>query len=139
MDRKLNELINELEAAIVKENFIDIAYEIIEEIAEKEDAFESISQILMIMEKNPDADFGKPGPLVHFVEKYYQNGYEEKLIESVKRRPTKHTVWMLNRIINGSKSDSRDYFINILNEISTLTNIDQDVLGLVNHFKNLNE
>ena len=30
------------------------------------------------MELNPGLDFGTPGPLVHFVEQFYGNGYEQK-------------------------------------------------------------
>jgi hypothetical protein len=29
-------------------------------------------------------NFGKPGPLVHFVEMFYKKGYEEKLAESIR-------------------------------------------------------
>jgi hypothetical protein len=67
------------------------------------------------MEKNPTLDFGSPGPLVHFVEKYYRNGYEPELLASVSRRPIVHTVWMLNRLINGTKeADLRNKYIDAL-------------------------
>jgi hypothetical protein len=60
---------------------------------------EVTEEILRFMEAHPDMDYGAPGPLVHFMEAL--SGYEGKLIESVERRPTPHTVWMLNRVING--------------------------------------
>ena len=43
-----------------------------------------------------------PGALVHFSEKFHHHGYEEKLLESISRRPVSHTIWMLNRLINGT-------------------------------------
>jgi len=40
-------------------------------------------------EEHSAIDFGTPGPLVHFMERFYGKGYEEKLIESVRRKPTR--------------------------------------------------
>src|SRR5690242_2618518 len=70
---------------------------------------ETVEPILRFLESNPDLDVGSPGPLVHFVERFYGHGYESTLIASVERRPTPHTVWMLNRVINGTKdAETRD-------------------------------
>lgn len=137
MEKELNELVNKLEESITNDNFIDISYDVVEEIEEREDASEAIQPILMLIEKNPNVDFGKPGPLVHFVEKFYKRGYEEKLVESLERCPTKHTVWMLNRIINGSQGERKEYFINILDNIMLYPNIDNEVLLLAKHFRKL--
>jgi hypothetical protein len=63
---------------------------------------ETVEAVLRFMEQYPTVDFGMPGPLVHFVERFRGNGYEEELSESVRRKPTLHTVWMLNRLINGT-------------------------------------
>ena len=49
---------------------------------------EALEPILHFMGEHPKIDFGVPGPLVHFVETFYRIGYEEKLIESVQRKPT---------------------------------------------------
>lgn len=51
---------------------------------------EAVTPLLELMERHPMDDFGMPGAIVHFVERFYKNGYEELLIESVKRRPTMH-------------------------------------------------
>ena len=139
MEKGLNELISKLQKYISSDNFIDIAYEVVEEIEEREDSFEAVQPILGIMEKNKDVDFGKPGPLVHFVEKFYKNGYEEKLVDSLKRCPTKHTVWMLNRIINGSQGDRKVCFIKVLDDVIAFSNLDSEVLSLANHFKSLHQ
>lgn len=98
MHNELNQLMIKIEKSINTEDFIDVTYDIVEEIEESEDAFEAIQPIFKLMEKYPEINFGRPGPLVHFVEKFYKNGYEEKLVESLKRKPKQHTVWMLNRV-----------------------------------------
>ena len=65
MKKELKELINRIEEAITNDDFIDISYDIVEEIEEREDSFEAVEPILILMEKNPDFDFGEPGQLVH--------------------------------------------------------------------------
>jgi hypothetical protein len=137
MEKELSQLVDELNESILKEDFIDIAYNVIEKIEEREDAFDAIDSILMLMERNPNVDFGTPGPLVHFAERFYKNGYEEKLVDSLKRCPTKHTVWMLNRIINGSQGDKKKYFINVLRDVIVFPNLNNEVISLANHFKSL--
>jgi hypothetical protein len=65
---------------------------------------EAVEPVVRFIEQHPTIDFGTPGPLVHFVERSSGNGYEERLLESVGRRPTSHTIWMLNRVINGTRA-----------------------------------
>jgi hypothetical protein len=139
MEHELNKLMVKLEKSIMKDDFIDFTYDIVEKIEEREDAFEAIQPIFKLMEKYPNVNFGSPGPLVHFVEKFYKNGYEEKLVESLKRQPTQHTVWMLNRVINGSQGDRKAYFINVLDSIIAFPNLDEEILSLASHFKSLLE
>jgi len=68
---------------------------------------ESVEPILRFMEEHPTLDYGMPGPLVHFVEEFHSNGHEEKLIESVSKNPTMVTVWMLNRVLNGTEDPAK--------------------------------
>ena len=63
--------------------------------------------IFRIIEKNSDFDFGMPGQIVHTLEKHYKKGLEEELFKSLNRKPTFYTLWMLNRIINGT-SDTKE-------------------------------
>lgn len=139
MKKSLIELMNELSNSISDENFTDIAYDITDEIEGMPDAFDAVEPILKLMESNPDADFGKPGPLVHFVETFYKKGYEEKLVESLQRRPIMHTVWMLNRIINGSEGDKKEYFLSVLKNISKVPNLDSEVVALAEQFLTLHQ
>ena len=92
-----------------------------------------------LLENNPDIDFGNPGPLVHFLEIFYKKGYEKKLVESLKRQPTKHTVWMLNRIINGSEKEIKNYFINVLLDVLKFPNISNDLVLIVKQFNDLHK
>jgi hypothetical protein len=55
---------------------LDYAGDVIEELSELDEVSEAIEPILKIMETNPSVDYGEPGPLVHFCESYYKNGYE---------------------------------------------------------------
>ncbi len=64
---------------------------------------EAVDPILRFMETHPEIDYGMPGALVHFVERAYLRGYAQLLLDSLARRPTPHTVWMLNRVINGTE------------------------------------
>jgi hypothetical protein len=50
-------------------------------------------------EDHAGADLGTPGPLVYFVERFYPQ-YLDELCESVMRKPTTYTIWMVNRILN---------------------------------------
>lgn len=63
--------------------------------------------LFRILEKNSDFDFGMPGQIVHTLEKYYKKGLEEELFKSLNRKPTFYTLWMLNRILNGT-SDTKE-------------------------------
>ena len=63
--------------------------------------------LFRILEKNSDFDFGMPGQIVHTLEKHYKKGLEEELFKLLNRKPTFYTLWMLNRIINGT-SDAKE-------------------------------
>jgi hypothetical protein len=63
--------------------------------------------LFRILEKNSDFDFGMPGQIVHTLEKHYKKGLEEELFKSLNRKPTFYTLWMLNRILNGT-SDAKE-------------------------------
>ena len=96
---------------------------------------ESIDPILEFMEAHPDLDYGMPGALVHFVEEYYQKGYEERLINSVSRKPTMLTVWMLNRVINGTQEPAKkEVLISTMRQAVTNLKTDRQTLERVNGF-----
>lgn len=97
----------QLEAIASAEDFASSSAELTERWCAADVGFESVEPILQFMEKHPTLDYGMPGPLVHFVEEFYTKGYEEKLIECVSRNPTMMTVWMLNRVLNGTEDPAK--------------------------------
>lgn len=86
--------------------FDDSSTEVVERWELESIGFEAVEPVLAFMEEHPYVDFGSPGALTHFIEKFHRRGYDEALLSSVKRRPTPHTVWLLNRLINGEHDES---------------------------------
>lgn len=82
------------------------------------EGFELVEPILRLMESHPDFDFGAPGFFVHFVETYYKKGYEGLLIDSLKRAPSLHTLWMLNRILNAVEGEELNEKVSLLRSIA---------------------
>ena len=96
---------------------------------------ESIEPILLFMEQHPNIDYGMPGALVHFVERFFGNGYEERLVESVARKPTQQIVWMLNRVINGTSSPNvRQKYIKVLKDARLNFAADMKTRKQIDHF-----
>jgi hypothetical protein len=137
MDDEFNQLIAQLSGALRDGSLDSVADTISDELGKNPHAFEAVRAILELMESNPDFDFGRPGALVHYVEKYYRNGYEDELLASLARRPTQHTVWMLNRLINGSEGESKRRYLRVLDGITLDRSLDASVLSLAEHFKSL--
>jgi hypothetical protein len=76
-------------------------------------SLEIVEAILQFMESHPEIEYGIPGSLVHFVEAF--PNYQEKIIESVERKPTPHTLWMLDRVITAEQDQrQRDALIAVL-------------------------
>jgi hypothetical protein len=96
------ELRNRLQAALEADDLYDRPAALVGDLKRSGSGLETVVEILRFMEANPDADFGSPGPLVHFVEEFQGHGYETALVESINRQAASHTVWMLNRVINGA-------------------------------------
>ena len=90
-----------------EEDFADHSYEIVKGWLSTGAGVDAVEPVLRFMEAHQDWDLGSPGDLVHFVERFFGKGYEEELIASIQRLPTAHTLWMLNRLINGEKDGQR--------------------------------
>lgn len=96
------ELIHRLDAIKSDPNFRSASAAEAAEWTEAGAGAEYVEPILRFMEANPDLDYGMPGGLVHFLESLHGRGYEQLLLDSIQRQPTKMTTWMLNRLINGT-------------------------------------
>ena len=129
----LNSIIQKMEAGMQdNEDFENVMMDCMAEIEENYNQLDSVQPLLRLMERHPLTDFGSPGPIVHFVERFYQKGYEEELLLSLKRMPTLHTVWMLNRLINGT--DQAEVYLDLLKEISENASYDKEIREEALHF-----
>ena len=120
----IDNILQEIENLVGSDSF---EYEIddkIEQIRETGAGIEIVTLLLQIMERHPLADFGMPGAMVHFIETFYPS-YEPNLIESLKRRPTLHTVWMLNRCIN--VSSKKEEYLRLMKEIADSEDIENEI------------
>lgn len=128
----LDNVIKEIENAVGTDDFELIMEENIMKLKVEGVGIEAVTPLLELMERHPMDDFGIPGAIVHFVEQFYKNGYEELLIESVKRRPTMHTVWMLNRVMNGS--ENKNDYLEIMKEITERSDIEEVIKNSASEF-----
>ena len=74
------EIIEVLKNAVRPNEEYCIDNEVMHALYQYSNPFDLVEPILEIIESNPNVDFGMPGDLVHFVEKFYKKGYEELLI-----------------------------------------------------------
>lgn len=128
----LDTVIKEIENAVGTDDFEFIMEENIMKLEVEGVGIEAVTPLLELMERHPMDDFGMPGAIVHFVERFYKNGYEELLIESVKRRPTMHTVWMLNRVMNGS--ENKNDYLEIMKEVTERSDIEEAIKNSASEF-----
>ena len=91
----------------------------------------AVEPLLQLFERHPTAYFGDPGAIVDFIEQF-GGEYENSLAASVKKTPTRTTVWMLNRCINAGKHTEE--FMDILKKISGRTDVDKDIKECAQEF-----
>lgn len=99
-----NDVLQSLQAIAASDDFMGQTHELTHKWSSEPDSYKAVDPILSFLEERPDVDVGSPGPLVHFVEQFSGEKYEAKLLKSVHRKPTAHTLWMLNRVINSIKN-----------------------------------
>lgn len=126
--------IKEIEDSIGSDDFELVMEDNVMKLEIQNIGIEAVKPLLQLMERHPLVDFGVPGAIVHFVERFYKKGYEELLVESIKRKPTMHTVWMLNRIINGSEN-KKDY-IELMNAIIEHDGVEDEIRKQARAFMN---
>ena len=110
------QIIGALKAAAkpYEEYYIDD--EVMEAINTYSNPYEFVAPILEIIADNPSVDFGMPGELVHFVEQFYKNGYEELLIASVSDNP------------------QRDKFAEVIRELKNEESISVEIKDAIDEF-----
>ena len=127
----IDKLLREIEELVGSDDFIYDVEEKIELIKDEGAGIEIVTPLLQIMERHPLDDFGMPGAMVHFIETFYPR-YEPDLIESLKRRPALHTVWMLNRCIN--ISPKKDEYLSIMKEIADREDVEEEIRNSAQEF-----
>lgn len=124
-----------LEACKTSDYFcLDIEDDLVRLTASDVDPRQSIRTILAFMEENPETDFGSPGNLVHYMEGLLGHGYEEALLTSVKKQPTTHTVWMLNRLANGKDVHWREQALETLASMAANDSAPSEIHDLAKEF-----
>jgi len=90
---------------------------------------EAVEPVLRFMEAQSSVDLGSPGPLVHFIERFRDDRYVELLIESLARRPTQHTVWMLSRAILATAEPlAREHLVRLMEQVRDSPASDHNVV-----------
>ncbi|MDE6698970.1 MAG: hypothetical protein K2J91_05805 [Lachnospiraceae bacterium] len=128
----IDELIKEMEQHIDCDDFEEIQEKCVSKIRESNPGIDVVESLLLFLESHPLSDFGIPGAIVHYVEQFYKNGYEDLLIASVVRRPTLHTVWMMNRIKNAGENSEK--YEKLLNDILTKQGVEEEIKNSVKEF-----
>ena|SRR5260221_123223 len=107
---------------------------LMDELRTQSDFQRAVNPIFLLIEKYPHAHFGNPGPLVHVLES--RNGlYEDLLQESLNRKPTPLTIWMLNRMINAEKNSIiKENLFARLTSLSTHSYIDSKTKEVIQDF-----
>ena len=130
-----NELEERLENIINDGDFDAEVGELMDELQEDGFGLGELECILRSMERHERFDFGAPGALVHLLEKFHGRGYEGLLLESIGRKPTSHTVWMLNRVINGSRiSEDLAKYIGVMRGVVANAMADDFARKAAQHF-----
>jgi len=100
-------------------------YDFIESLEKSPNQREAIPSVFSFFEQHFDKDFGSPGPLVHFLEE--KNDYIGELKVSIERKPTGHTVWMINRVLNEEMIEQREFWLSKLSNVSNHPDVDSEI------------
>jgi len=137
MRKEISDYIAEMEGLIAEAHktgdkyaFQDPVYDITDELNELERPFEAVEPILRLIERSPDIDYGGPGPFGTFLEKFCRKGldmgYEELLIESLRRKPTRYTIFLLARICNDKSDPDRPCYVKTIKQYANSDCLDDD-------------
>ncbi|MBR5372081.1 MAG: hypothetical protein IK130_07685 [Oscillospiraceae bacterium] len=126
-------LLKKLESLVGTDDFDYESEEIMEQLEEAGAGQEIIADLLGIMERHPLDDFGMPGAMVHFIERFHP-AHLPLLSASLRRAPALSTVWMLSRCINGGVQAAEGTAL--LSEIAGNAQLDPAIRDLANSFLN---
>ena len=128
---EIEKYINEIKESIIKNEFHEKIGIILEKI-ENSDGI--VRPLIEIIQENPEFDFGNPGEIVFFLEKYDEEKYDKILVESLMKKLTEHTIFMMNRIINGASDEKKSEYIELYMKILCGNRINNDLKNIINEF-----
>ena len=126
-----DEILVALQDAITEDQEFELADEIRNAMDFYDHPFDLVAPILEFISEHPEVDFGSPGYLVHFVERFYHQGYEELLMESVLKSPTVHNIWMLHRCYNGNDPNLVRQIQTLVGELKKDKTLDSQVRSMI--------
>ncbi|CAN7587956.1 hypothetical protein LJR084_004415 [Variovorax sp. LjRoot84] len=130
-----NEVTQSLASIASDQHLADLGDDLVQSWLSANVGVAAVEPVLRFMEAHSDWDLGTPGPLVHFVERFHGQGYEGELIASVERKPTAHTLWMLNRLINGERDGQRKArLLGLLSAAATAPNAEPEAVDAAREF-----
>ena len=126
-----DEILVALHDAITEDQEFELADEIVDAMEASPQPFDLVAPILELIANHPEVDFGSPGELVHFVEKFYHQGYEDLLLESVLKSPTVHNIWMLHRCYNDNDPNLVRQIQALVGELKQDKTLDSQVRSMI--------
>jgi hypothetical protein len=114
-----------------------LQYDIVDQMKAENVGKESVMPILELMEKFPLVEFGTPGAFTHFIESIAVKDidwYDELLVQSIKRCPSVHTVWLLNRTLNPSVGEKREKLLQLMLSIYNDKSLHEDIRNVAKNF-----
>ena len=120
-----------LHDAITEDQEFELADEIVDAMEAYPQPFDLVAPILELIANHPEVDFGSPGELVHFVEKFYHQGYEDLLMEVVGKNPTLHNIWMLHRCCNDNDPNLVRQIQTLVGELKKDKTLDSQVRSMI--------
>jgi hypothetical protein len=94
---------------------MDRLYQLTDEIDQLAQPHCMLPTLFRTLERLVDVDIGSPGPIVHTIERI--GGYEPLLIESIQRKPTALTAWLVNRLLNTIREQTaRERWLTLLKQ-----------------------
>lgn len=92
----------------------------------------AIPAIFKFFEAHFDKDLGSPGPLVHFLEE--EDDYFTELQDSIARKPTEITVWMINRILNSEEQKNKKKWLSMLSAVVSHPHANKETIDSAQEF-----
>jgi len=135
-----SEVVTQLRGIVGADKFDQASSELVDHWIDKGIGADAVDDVFMFMEDHPEIDFGSPGALVHFIERFYGPAYKHSLLASLMRKPTPHTVWLLNRVISAEREPrERGVYVSLMQRMGDDPSLAVAIRQRARHFAGLND